>query len=322
MRIHEILSEAATAPLYHGTTFSNALEIVNDGYFLPVTSMGEGSKRYIGISTTRSPRLSHIDHDPFQNSWEKDTIEGFNVVFVLDQNKIRQRNKILPFDWFKDYGHSSMSLYKNVGKLRTARSESEEFIVIGKGNKLPISGNVSKIIYFPNSFRDPDNEPDVDAFLQFRKYALTHNIPVVINRALFGYSEHERPWSKELRNSMIVHPEKNEIVLDPVWYKEILNLAKKYEKIGGSQMSTEQLASEFTKGEQARIWDFWLLLNARAPSLPNGPISNKIFKIVFNSIKNVDPNTNTIYRKIAPFVTKNTPITPEEKRSAGLKNQK
>ena len=156
MRISEIINEAATAPLYHGTTFANAMDILKDGAFMPYTSIGMGGKPYYGISSTRSPRLSHLDYNPSQKAWEKDTVEGFNVIFILDQNKIRQKYKVIPFDYFK--GEKYGGVYKDIGKLRDARSESEEFIVIGKGNKLPINGNVSKIIYFPNSFKNPEEE--------------------------------------------------------------------------------------------------------------------------------------------------------------------
>ena len=191
MRISEIINEAATAPLYHGTTFANALEIVRDGAFKAFTSIGMDRKPYYGISSTRSPRLSHLDHNPSEKAWQKDTIEGFNVIFVLDQNKIRQRYKIIPFDFFR--GHKTISVFNpEVNKLRDARSESEEFIVMGNRNtgknKMPIEGNVSKIIYFPNSFKNPEkDEPDTDTFLLFKKMALRHNIPVVLNNTLFGY---------------------------------------------------------------------------------------------------------------------------------------
>ena len=324
MRISEILNEAATAPLYHGTTFANALEIVRDGAFKGFTSIGMDRKPYYGISSTRSPRLSHLDHDPSEKAWQKDTIEGFNVIFVLDQNKIRQRYKLMPFDFFR--GHRTISVFSpEVNKLRDARSESEEFIVIGKNKKMPVKGNVSKIIYFPNSFKNPEeNQPDTDTFLLFKKMALTHNIPVILNNTLFGYSDNERVWNKELRQSMVVHPEKHEVSIDPKGWeaREILKLVKKYESIGGEKMSTEQLADAFDKGEQATVWLFWLQMNARPPSIPTTPVSNKTFAAVFNAIKNADPTTNKIYKKIFPFKAVGSPTTPEEKKAAALKSKK
>ena len=329
MRISELLTEAATAPLYHGTTFANALEIVKDGGFMALTSIGMDRKPYYGISTTRSPRLSHLDHDPSEKAWQKDTIEGFNVIFVLDQNKIRQLYKVIPFDFFR--GNKNASWFNpEVNKLRDARSESEEFVVMGRSNsgkhkKLPINGNVTKIIYFPNSFKNPEeDEPDTDTFLMFKKLALRHNIPVVLNNSLFGYSDNERPWNKELRQSMITHPEKHEVSVDPKGWeaREILKLVKKYEAIGGDKMSTEQLADAFDKGEQATVWLFWLQMNARPPSIPTAPVSNKTFAAVFNAIKNADPMTNKIYKKIFPFRLVGSPTTPEEKKSEALKSKK
>lgn len=323
MRIFEIINEAATAPLYHGTTFATAMEIVEDGCFMPFTSIAKDKKLRYGISSTRSPRLSHIDHNPSQNAWEKDSIEGFNVIFVLDQLKIRERYKIIPFDYFKDNTTNSF-FNQEVNKLRNIRSESEEFIEIGKGNKLPLKGNVTKIIYFSNSFKNPNDEPDVDTFVAFKKMALRNNIPVVLNKTLFGYGDNDRPWNNELRQSMISNPDKNEIKIDPNnWeIKEILTLAKKYDHINGEKMSTEQLSTAFDKDEQFKIWNFWLRMNGRAPSVPSAPITNNTFRSVFNSIKNADPKTKTIYKKIFPFRTENSPKTPEDKKLAGLKSKK
>lgn len=325
MRYLEIINEAATAPLYHGTTFSNAVDILTDGAFRAFTTIGMDGKAYFGISTSRSPRMSHIDHDPAQKAWEKDTIEGFNVIFVIDQNKIRQKFKIIPFDFFK--GSKTSSYFnKEVNKLRDARSESEEFIVIGKDSKakLPLHGHVSKIVYFPNSFKNSDDDPDVDTYLKFKKLALLHSIPVILNYTLFGFEDNERPWDMSLRQSMVTHPDKNEVKIDPRDFeiKTIQKLEKKYEKFGSQSMTTDQLDKVFSKGDQVMIWNFWTRMNGRFPSVPGGPISDKVYRVVFNSLKKADPKTNTIYRKITPFVAANAPQTPEEKKAAGLKKVK
>lgn len=320
MRYLEIINEAATAPLYHGTTFSAAMEIVTDGAFRAYTSIGMNGKPYYGVSTTRSPRMSHIDHDPMQKAWEKDTIEGFNVLFVLDQNKVRQRYKIIPYDFFK--GNKKMTgFYGEVNKLRDARSESEEFIVIGKDSrtKMPVTGIVTKIIYFANSFKNPEDQPETDVYFIFKKWALTHSIPVVINYTLFGYNDNDRPWNKDLRQSTITHADKNEVRLDPKDHEieTLRNLAQKYTQIDGPNLTTEQLDQAFDKGELFSIWNFWLRMNGRFPAHPVNPVSNKVIAYVFKMITNA--KTNTVYRKISPFANKQ--LTPDEKKLAGMKKR-
>lgn len=319
MRYQEIIIEAATAPLYHGTTFASAMDIIADKAFRPYTSIGMDRNVYYGISSTRSPRLSHIDHNPDEKPWEKDTIEGFNVIFVLDQNKIRQKYKLIPYDFFK--GTKSGVSFQDVNKLRDARSESEEFIVIGKDSKsrLPLAGNVSKIIYFANSFKNPDtDEPDVDTYLVFKKRALLLNIPVVLNRTLFGYSDNDRPWNVRLRQSMITHPTKNEVSADPKDFevRSLLQLANKYDRLDGANLTTEQLNQVFSKGELFAIWNFWLHMNGRFPSQLTQPVSNKVMAVVFKALKTADPRTKTVYRKISPATL---PKTPEEKKQIGLR---
>lgn len=295
----EILDEAATAPLYHGTTFSNAMDIVKDGFFRAFSGFTIKGQLFYGVSTSRSPRFSHIDHDPNQKAWEKGTIEGFNVIFVLDQNKIRQRHKIVPYDYFKDSYKNFM--YRDVNKLRDQRSESEEFIVLGRDGKLPLAGNVSKIIYFPKSFKNGDDEPDTDEFFTFKKWALTHSIPVVLNYTLFDFGENDRPWNRHMRQSMITHADKHEVQFDPKDHsdKKMLALAARYNQVDGKAMTTEQLADVFSKGEQFTIWNFWLRMNGRFPAQRDTPVPANVMKVVFNAIKNTK---STIYRKISPFV--------------------
>jgi hypothetical protein len=319
MKISDILYEAATAPLYHGTTFEAAMEIVRDGAFRSYTSIVIGRQPYFGISTSRSPRLSHIDHQPEEKPWEKDTIEGFHVIFVLDQNKVRQHYKIIPFDFF--LGRSPGSFFhQEVNRLRNARSESEEFIAFGLDTrgKMPIQGIVSKIIYFNGSFKDPDNIPDTDAYLAFKKLALSRGIPVVGNYdTLFGFNDNDRPWNNRLRQSMITHADKNEVKVGPEeWETEImLKLMQKYEAANGPSLTTEQLAELFDAGEQCSIWNFWLRMHGRFPAQPTHPVSDKVMARVFKAIKKADPRTKTIYQKISPV---HKAKTPDEKKQAGL----
>lgn len=326
MRLHEILTEAATAPLYHGTTFASALEIVRDGALRAYTSIPMDGKAYYGLSTSRSPRMSHIDHDPDQKASEKDTIEGFNVIFVLDQAKIRQHYKVIPFDFFKGNSPNKW-FHKEVNKLRDARSESEEFIVIGKSSreKMPIAGYVTKIICFDGSFKNPDDSPDVDTFIMFRKFAMEQNIPVIFDRTLFGFSDNERPWNDSLRQSMITHADKNDIKVDPKDFliKQLVQLLKKYDKIDGQNMNTEELSKAFSDGERFAIWNFWLQMNNRPPAIPRSVVSDKVMAIVFKAIKKgIASKDKIIYRKGPPLVFSNTPKTPEEKKAAGLAKSK
>lgn len=116
----QFLAEAHYAPLFHATPLENLEGILEQGLY---SENGE-------ISTARSIHNAkwYIQHEfSLYNS-------GY-VIFELDQNKIRQRYKVVPFDY-----------YMKIGAPRMRRKEAEE--VIKTYDNLDSKKYIKKIYYF------------------------------------------------------------------------------------------------------------------------------------------------------------------------------
>lgn len=311
MFIHEILREQALAPLYHGTNWNSALEILSDGGFLPLTAQRFNGKTIKGLSASRSPRISHMDFNPGQHH-DETVINAFNVLFVLDQAKIAQHFRILPVDYFK--GEKTLSIRdRDAAKLRDRRSEAEEFIAIPK--KLPLHGNVSKIIYFSGSYANPDDEPSVEEFNAFKAKALRYSITVVFNRTLYDYGSYARNWDQDNRASLITHADKNEFRLSQQEFAQLSAMKQRYDAAG--QPKDETAWTMFNPGEQVSLLWFWQLLNARKP-LQGQTLTGPTVRAVFATLSKVDPQKLIAYRKIAPFrPAKPAPLPP--KHNGGMR---
>jgi hypothetical protein len=303
MLITDILCEHATAPLYHGTSWTNAVDILDDGGFLPMTAHPIQGKVMRGISTSRSPRLSHLDYNPAKHGYEPAKITAFNVIFVLNQAAIADQFRIYPVDYFK--GNKTISVFdREASALSDRRAESEEFIVIPKNKKLPLKGNVLKIIFYSGSYANPDDEPPLDDFLAFRAKALRYSIPVIFNRTLYQYSDYKRDWTQNDRASMITHAEKNELRLGDREYGDLMALRQRY--IAAGQPTDETAWMMFDAGEQFALGTFWQSLNGRN-FRPGQVLTPMTVRAIFNILGRVDPRTKIAYRKIAPF----RPVNPE-----------
>lgn len=83
-----LLTEARTAPLYHGTELATGLMILQSG-FIQASQDYDYPDDPVGVSTSRSGR--------FALSWggsREDT--GHGIVFALDQAKLATRYRIVP----------------------------------------------------------------------------------------------------------------------------------------------------------------------------------------------------------------------------------
>lgn len=162
----QFLSEARTAPLYHGTDLRSAMQIFHEGAFTPSTAHNawklqpdkprpirldqkpddwsqeklldynrkfyDWPSRVYGISTSRNSR--------YAKKWAKWRNPDEYVVFELDQQKITHRYKIIPVNFFQ---HTS-GMARNPGDISHDNNEFEEFIVSDK--KIPIS--IVKKVYY------------------------------------------------------------------------------------------------------------------------------------------------------------------------------
>ena len=89
---NQFLTEGRDAPLYHGTDVDSAIRILNANKL--VGSYNDHNAPT--ISLTRSIRYAqHFAKDKFS-----DTVE--TIVFELDQRKLSQTYKIVPYNYFSD----------------------------------------------------------------------------------------------------------------------------------------------------------------------------------------------------------------------------
>lgn len=122
MRYQQLI-EGRDAPLYHGVAHRNAIQQLQQDFIQGLTNQRfwpdgrrlrdnhleyEDSFWLRGISTTRDQN--------YAKDWA-------DVVYVLDQSKLTQRYKVIPYNW----GYSNSRNNKPDPKR-----EREEFIVLGK----------------------------------------------------------------------------------------------------------------------------------------------------------------------------------------------
>lgn len=117
MRYDEILTEGRDSPLYHGTGWNAALQIITSNEILPNSShkpkklLMHGDELVQGISLTRNLNTA---------------FDFGKIVFEIDQRKLSQTNKLVPLDyWSTQYNPSLRSRSHQQGD----KYEYEEFCV-------------------------------------------------------------------------------------------------------------------------------------------------------------------------------------------------
>ena len=118
----DFLEEARYAPLYHATPLETVDDILDEGLY------SEGR----GISAART-----IHNAKWYAGHEFSLYRKGFVIFELDQNRIRQRYKVTPYDYYM----TAVQL----PKLR--RKEAEEIIEVGTHNYLDRK-YITRIHYF------------------------------------------------------------------------------------------------------------------------------------------------------------------------------
>lgn len=156
IRFKQYLEESRSAPLYHATHTSNLESIMKNGFkaeTMQLIYQGNRSARLAqyGVSFARTMRASddYVMRDLNLN-------KNHYVVIEVDQIKINQRYKIVPFDYFNHLPYNLAD--KNLPNLR--RSEAEEFVIIKRtwdDQKNDFVGSlepnvIRAIHYYPSSF--------------------------------------------------------------------------------------------------------------------------------------------------------------------------
>ena len=178
----QFITEARLAPLYHGTNASKLESLIKDG-FRPFTlqvaeklmlSKNKNTKSrdgtdivgyYNGVSLTRSKQ--------FAIQWSKE--HEISIVLELDQQKLAQKYKIKPMQFWKGKTRSDEELTGS----KNVYNEYEEFVVTDK--PIPFK-YVTKVWYKP-TFKDPKTQ----------SFADRHNASVKKGMYVFDNIRHRFP---------------------------------------------------------------------------------------------------------------------------------
>lgn len=116
MRSSEIIEEAIGPKwLYHGTSFDGALGILEGN---EIGSYTEHMSQHLGDKSPERART--INGVSFTRDARFALIHGGDVVFCLDEQKLKARYKAVPLDWMH-FHHGEGNPYR--------RRESEEFVI-------------------------------------------------------------------------------------------------------------------------------------------------------------------------------------------------
>lgn len=160
----EILDEDARAPLYHATGPYGMLEILRKGIIRSSPGKFVSTSRDKGFRYYWTNVYGDSSHAPFQ--------------FVLDQEVLRQRFRMKPFD----YAYDGQGSYDGMNP----RAEREERVI---ASEIPVNAKTVKEIVF---------EPVTAAFLSNASYAdegylvddPTTREPMAINPKVYYEIEH------------------------------------------------------------------------------------------------------------------------------------
>lgn len=142
----QFLTEARMAPLYHGTLITNLGDIVRDG-IKPYTTHNRNkikirpNQKETAINSLRGVSASRNFN--FAKGY------GQGVVLGLDQNRLAQRYRIVPFQFWQ--GKYKTRETEDVGQL-DGHNEYEEFILTTK----PIPFSYVNKIYVRSVYADYD----------------------------------------------------------------------------------------------------------------------------------------------------------------------
>jgi len=133
MKIIELL-ESRSAPLYHTTSYTQLFSILKENKLKGNTKHTMNDKQYQGVSLTR-------DLD-FAKWWSREQLANVGIILQLDQNKLRQRYKIMPIDYFQTTAQEdpAFGTSEKLGFEKKRRTniyaEAEEFLIANEISNL------------------------------------------------------------------------------------------------------------------------------------------------------------------------------------------
>jgi len=177
----QFITEARLAPLYHGTNASKLESLITNG-FRPVTLQAADKLMMNGANTTKAKDggelvgyyqgVSLTRNKKFAMQWSQE--HEISVVLEFDQQKLAQKYKIKPIQFWRGISRSKESLQTN-----RLYNEYEEFVVTDK--PIPFK-YVTKVWYKP-TFKDPKTQ----------SFADMHNASVKKGMYVFDNIRHRFP---------------------------------------------------------------------------------------------------------------------------------
>lgn len=125
----QFLSESRSAPLYHATPYGNAANILKNGFdaktFQTIyKGKGQHSWGRYGVSFARSMKAA-------QWYMKTEHQDDLFVIFEVDQQKIANKYRIEPVDYFGTQALIGNPDYEHINN-RNRRKETEEFVTINR----------------------------------------------------------------------------------------------------------------------------------------------------------------------------------------------
>lgn len=118
----EFLTEGRDAPLYHGTEFDSASQIIKHN---TVDARTHHTPRLLGFQDKKLMKISGVSL-----SRERSKARSFGeIIFEFDQAKLSQNYKIRPIQWFSTIDNTTISARTAKYTKSGSATESEEFVV-------------------------------------------------------------------------------------------------------------------------------------------------------------------------------------------------
>lgn len=180
MKIVDILesvavNESRSAPLYHATSVFKAVSIVKENMIRANTSQYFNDKGFMGVSLTRDLRVARVFDNVANHS---------RIIFVLDQQKLAQKYKIKPVDFFTTHPDVEMNVDMHGGRRSGYYAEAEEFVF---GPIANVSNYITKIIITKEAYnfnediiKKLETKPNPAAKEMAEKYLAIKNHPKTV----------------------------------------------------------------------------------------------------------------------------------------------
>jgi len=118
----QFLAEGRDAPLYHGTSLPKAVGIISSNRLEARETPDYAGERNVVFNDVGHLRVVSVTRSyPFAANWTS----GYGVVFELDQSKLTQNHKLVPYNFFSGTSRSQVT----AGQKINWYAQSEEMVI-------------------------------------------------------------------------------------------------------------------------------------------------------------------------------------------------